>query len=100
MKKVPDIIFVVDGAFESQALREANSLNLDSVAILNTNGNPNLVKSFVPANTNSVKSIDFIANEFKATLSGIKVTKKVPTKFTDKKAVKRSPIKKMEETTK
>jgi len=100
MKKIPEVVFVVDGAFELQALREANSLKLESVGILNTNGNPNLVKNFIPANTNSVKSLDFIADEFKSFLSNIKVTKKVPTKFTDKKAVKRSSVKKMEETTK
>jgi len=37
MKKIADVIFVVDGVFESQALREANSLNLPSLAVLNTN---------------------------------------------------------------
>jgi ribosomal protein S2 len=37
MKKVPDVIFVVDGIFEAQAVREANSLKLPVFAILNTN---------------------------------------------------------------
>ncbi|HAO15596.1 MAG TPA: hypothetical protein DDE71_08570 [Tenacibaculum sp.] len=37
MKKVPEVIFVVDGIFEKQALKEANSLKLSSYAIFNTN---------------------------------------------------------------
>jgi small subunit ribosomal protein S2 len=61
MKKIPEIVFAIDGAFEEQALKEAQTLNLTSFAVLNTNGNPDLVKGFVPANTNSVKSIDYIA---------------------------------------
>jgi len=86
MKKIPDIIFVIDGAFEIQALKEANSLKLPSLAVLNTNGDPDRVEAFIPANTNSVKSIDFIASELKSCLSGIKVvSKSVPRKLTDKK---------------
>ena len=99
MKKVPDMLFVVDGAFEAQALREANSLKLPSLAILNTNGDPDKVEAFIPANTNSVKSIDFIASELKSCLSGIKAsTKSVPRKLTDKKVTtKKTPVKKIEE---
>ncbi|MDR2411854.1 MAG: uS2 family ribosomal protein [Candidatus Peribacteria bacterium] len=37
MKKIPDVVFVVDGVYESQAIKEANILNLTSFAILNTN---------------------------------------------------------------
>jgi ribosomal protein S2 len=37
MKKIPDVVFVVDGVYEKQALKEANSLNLKTFAILNTN---------------------------------------------------------------
>jgi len=86
MKKVPDIIFVIDGAFEVQALREANSLNLPSLAVLNTNGDPDRVEAFIPANTNSVKSIEYIACELKKCLSNVKVvSKSVPRKLTDKK---------------
>ncbi len=86
MKKVPDVIFVVDWAFESQALREASSLKLHSLAVLNTNGDPDKVEAFIPSNTNSVKSIDYIANELKGCLSNLKVAQKsVPKKLTDKK---------------
>ncbi len=98
MKKVPDIIFAIDGAFEVQALREANSLKLPSFAVLNTNGDPDRVEAFIPANTNSVKSIDFIANELRSSLSGVKaVNKAVPRKLTDKKPAAKKPVAKKEE---
>lgn len=86
MKKIPDVVFVIDGAFEVQALREANSLKIHSLAVLNTNWNPDRVEEFIPANTNSVKSIDYIALELKSCLSGVKVAAQaVPRKLTDRK---------------
>jgi small subunit ribosomal protein S2 len=95
MKKIPDVIFIIDWAFEAQALREANSLNLPSLAVLNTNGDPDKVEAFIPANTNSVKSINFIAAELKSCLSGIKaVSKAIPRKLTDKRPAIKAPAKK------
>lgn len=97
MKKVPEMVFAVDGAFEAQALREANSLKITSVALLNTNWDTDMVEAFIPANTNSVKSLEFIANEFKTCLSGVKAaTKAVPRKLTDKKPTVK-PVAKTEE---
>ncbi len=61
MKRLPDVIFVVDGAYELQAVKEANSLNIPAFALANTNSNPDLLTDFIPANTNSIKSIEFVA---------------------------------------
>ena len=74
MKKIPEVLFVVDGVYEEQAIKEANSLKLKSFAILNTNGDDTLVDNLIPANTNSVKSTEYIANAIKAELSGIRVS--------------------------
>jgi len=65
MRKVPDVIFVVDGTYETQAVKEAKTLGLVSFAISNTNGNPDLVTDIIPANTNSVKSIDYLGEVMK-----------------------------------
>lgn len=73
MKRTPDVLFVVDGIYEAQAVREANSLNLTSFAIMNTNGDDTSVTNMIPANTNSVKSTEFIANVLKTELAGTKV---------------------------
>ncbi len=65
MKKLPDVVFVVDGAYELQAVKEANSLNIPAFALANTNSNPDLLANFIPANTNSIKSIEFVAASLK-----------------------------------
>lgn len=70
MKRIPEVIFVVDGIYEEQAIKEANSLNLKAFAILNTNGDDTVVDNCIPANTNSVKSIEYIVAELKTALSG------------------------------
>jgi ribosomal protein S2 len=73
MKRTPDVLFVVDGVYEAQAVREANSLGLTSFAIMNTNGDDTSVTNMIPANTNSVKSTEYIANAIKKELAGTKV---------------------------
>ncbi len=86
MRKVPDVIFVVDGAYESQAVKEAQSLGLTSFAISNTNGDTDNVVDIIPANTNSVKSLDYLAQTLK---EGFKAPAKKPAaapKTADKKA--------------
>lgn len=68
MKKIPDIVFVVDGVYEKQAIKEANSLKLKTFAILNTNGDDTIVDNCIPANTNSVKSVEFLLEELSSSL--------------------------------
>lgn len=96
MKRTPDVIFVVDGIYEEQAIKEANSLRLPAFAVLNTNGDDTVVDNCIPANTNSVKSIEYIAGELSSELAGVKV--KAPVQRTaqrkvsgDKKPAARKP---------
>jgi len=98
MKKTPDVIFVVDGEYESQAVKEANSLGLPVFAISNTNGNPYELTDAIPANTNSVKSLDYLAAALLNGMKTAKVTKTVaPKKAIEKKApAKKTPVKKEE----
>ena len=95
MKQIPDVIFVVDGIYEKQAVKEANSLKLPAYAILNTNGDDTVVANLIPANTNSVKSIEFIANTLTESLAGVKVQAKTIRKFDAKRVSgeKRTPAK-------
>lgn len=98
MKKTPDVIFVVDSVYEAQAIKEAKTLNIPCFTIANTNGNPYDVTEAIPANTNSVKSLDYLASSLK---DGFK---SAPKKAPAKKAVeakapaaKKAPAKKTEE---
>ncbi len=97
MKKLPDVIFVVDAAYEIQAVKEANSLKLPVYAMASTNSDPDLLTNLIPANTNAVKSIEYIANELKSVVksSGTTAKKGNFKKFEDKKVVaKKASIKK------
>ena len=69
LKKVPDLVFVVDGVYEMQAIRECQRLGIDVLSISNTNGSDLEVQNLIPANTNSVKSLEFIASMLKPALS-------------------------------
>ena len=106
MKKLPDVILASDGIYEKQALREADILNIKSYAIFNTNGDIDLVDNMVPANTNSVKSFDFIAGELKSAFAVNAQAKKATVKKVsdekvsgEKKPAARKPRAKKEETT-
>lgn len=87
MKKTPDVIFVIDGIFEGQAVKEAKSLGLPCYAISNTNGNPYDVTDAIPANTNSVKSLDYLAKSLSEGIKNAKVVKTAaPKKAIEKKS--------------
>ncbi len=75
MKRAPDAIFVVDGVYEGQAVKEAKSLGIPCFSISNTNGDPFMVTDIIPANTNSVKSLDYLAAALK---DGFKAPAKKP----------------------
>jgi small subunit ribosomal protein S2 len=90
MKKTPEILFVVDWIYEKQSIKEANNLWLNIYAIFNTNGDDTIVTNMIPANTNSVKSINYLADSLAEVLTWITVTKKSNTN----NEVKRTPANK------
>ena len=57
MKKVPDLIFIIDTNIESLAVKEAIKLNIPIVAILDTNSDPTNVKFPVPGNDDAMRAI-------------------------------------------
>lgn len=65
MRSLPDMVFIVDGAYEDQVGREATKLGIEVVAMLNTNGDPDLCTHYIPVNTNAVNSLDYVAKELK-----------------------------------
>lgn len=80
MNKLPDAVFVCDGKFEEQAVREANRLNIPVYGLLNTNGDIDNVVNFVPSNTNSFRSVKFIINYISKSLTARKVAGGAPKK--------------------
>ena len=105
LKRVPDVILAADGIYEKQALKEAKTLNLSAFAIFNTNGDIDLVSNLIPANTNSVKSFEFLASELKSSFVAAKIERKSSVKKLDTEKVSgdkpkavRKPRAKKEET--
>ena len=88
MKKAPDVIFVVDAAYEDQAVKEAKSLQVPVHGICNTNSDPYNLNEAIPANTNSVKSLDYLASSLASAFTW--TVKKAPAKNSVKPAVRKS----------
>lgn len=64
MKKLPDIVIIIGAHEEKNAVRECNKLGIPIVTILDTNCDPNVATWGVPANDDSVASIDLLLREF------------------------------------
>lgn len=60
LTKVPDAIFLIDIKREDLAVKEAVRTNIDLVAIVDTNTNPEPIKYQVPANDDAVGSVKII----------------------------------------
>ena len=74
MKRLPEVIVVVDANHEIIAVREARLLEIPVIAIVDTNTNPNSVDYPIPANDDSIRTIQLIisaiTDEILTTASG------------------------------
>lgn len=64
MTSIPDVVIIVGQPEEINAVRECQKLGLRSVTILDTDCDPTLADLFVPANDDSVASLQFVLTEF------------------------------------
>ena len=60
MIKKPDALFIVDSHLEDLAVREALKMDVPTVAIVDTNADPNVVDYPIPANDDAVGSLELI----------------------------------------
>ncbi len=63
MSKHPGCLVVIDVNRETNALREARSLGIPTIALIDTDGDPDLVDIPIPGNDDSMRSIDVIVRE-------------------------------------
>lgn len=63
MTKLPGALIVVDVTREQNALREARSLGIPTVCLIDSDGNPELVDIPIPGNDDSMRSIEVIIRE-------------------------------------
>ncbi len=60
MKRLPDLLFVVDVGREDAAVHEANLLNIPVVALVDTNCNPQGIDYVVPSNDDAIRAIKLL----------------------------------------
>ena len=66
MNKLPGAVVVIDTNRERNALREARTLRIPTIALIDSDGNPSDCDIPVPGNDDSTRSIEVIMREFAA----------------------------------
>jgi len=72
MKKIPDLVFIIDTNYESLAIKESIKLGIAIVAILDTNSDPDGINFPIPGNDDARRSIDLYCNLIKETILNAK----------------------------
>ncbi|MDD7458172.1 MAG: 30S ribosomal protein S2 [Clostridia bacterium] len=62
MRTLPGCLFVVDLKKEEIAIKEARKLNIPIVAVVDTNGDPDLVDYVIPGNDDAIRAIKLFAS--------------------------------------
>jgi small subunit ribosomal protein S2 len=78
MKKLPDMMFVVDAVKEHIAVLEARCLNIPVVAPLDTNCDPDLITYPIPGNDDAIRSIQLFCREMTAAINEGKALRDAP----------------------
>jgi len=68
MKKIPDMIFIVDTNIEELAVKEAIRLNIPIVAIVDTNSDPTGINYPIPGNDDARRAINLYCELIKQTI--------------------------------
>ena len=63
MKKVPDMMFIVDTRKERIAVQEAHTLGIPTVAIVDTNCDPDEIDYVIPGNDDAIRAVKLIASK-------------------------------------
>jgi small subunit ribosomal protein S2 len=61
MRHLPDVIFIIDSNKEEIAVHEANKLGITTVAIVDTNCNPDGIDYVVPGNDDALRAVRLFA---------------------------------------
>jgi len=90
MKKVPDLVFIIDTNYESLAIKESIKLGIPIVAILDTNSDPEGINFPIPGNDDARRSIDLYCKLIQETIEIAKKEKPNSVEIEKKKENKNS----------
>lgn len=80
MNSKPDVLILIGAHDEKNAVKEANTLNIPIVALVDTNTNPEEIDYPIPANDDATKSISLFANLFAKVIKEAKASKAISSK--------------------
>ena len=63
MKRLPDLVFIVDVGREDSAVRECNLLKIPVVALVDTNCNPQDIDYVIPSNDDAIRAIKLLVSK-------------------------------------
>src|SRR5690349_9657733 len=61
MKKLPGLVFIIDTEKEHIAVKEAKKLGIPTVAVVDTNCNPDDINYVIPGNDDAIRSVSLFA---------------------------------------
>ena len=88
MKKIPDMIFIIDTNIESLAVKEAQKLNIPIVAIVDTNSDPTGINFPIPGNDDARRAINLYCELIEKTISDTQKNKTIEKKIETSEEVK------------
>ena len=62
MRKLPDMLFVVDTNLEDLAVKEANKLNIPIIGMVDTNSDPDQIDYVIPSNDDAIRAVKLIVS--------------------------------------
>ncbi len=63
LKKLPDALFIVDIKKEKNSVKESGEMKIKTIAVADTNANPDPINFPIPGNDDSITSIEYFMNE-------------------------------------
>jgi small subunit ribosomal protein S2 len=75
MRGLPEAVVVMDVGYEKIAVREANKLKIPVIGIVDSNNSPEGIDYVIPANDDSIKTIELIMGAFADTILESKLSK-------------------------
>ena len=78
MKKLPDMLFVIDAVKEHTAVLEARRLGIPVIAPLDTNCDPDLITYPIPGNDDAIRSIQLFCREMTEAINEGKALRDAP----------------------
>jgi small subunit ribosomal protein S2 len=62
MRRLPDMLFVVDTNLEDLAVKEANKLKIPIIGMVDTNSDPDPIDHVIPSNDDAIRAVKLIVS--------------------------------------